>query len=233
MTNFDDELAELRDDFVVPDAAAKRRVSTRLSQSIAAAGVLGFGTVLARQGLAWAKPLKIMASFLLGSAIAVGVDSALNPAPVEPAAKVQPPARVHAPAHSAASTALAPEDVPTEAAPAEAPASPRSVRLAPTLPTPSSVSNRAASLGEQQALLDVARSSFAHGDYAQTLRTLAAHFERFPSSMLGEEREALQIKALAASQRSSEARARAAAFRTQYPQSLMLPSIEKSLSTNP
>ena len=101
------------------------------------------------------------------------------------------------------------------------------------LAAPGASVDRSASLAEQQALLDVARQEFAQSDYAQTLKTLALHSARFSKSVLAEEREALWIKALAASDRLPDARARAARFRALYPQSLLLPSIIDSVGAIP
>jgi len=93
-------------------------------------------------------------------------------------------------------------------------------------PTTGASGERAASLAEQQALLDVARGAFARGDYRATLQTLATHAARFPKSVLAEEREALQIKGLVASERLPEARSLARRFQARHPQSLLLPSIK-------
>jgi hypothetical protein len=101
------------------------------------------------------------------------------------------------------------------------------------LPVPGAAVERKASLAEQQALLDVARVAYARGDYTQTLLTLGTHSARFPKSVLAEEREALQIKALAASDRLPEARERALRFQARYPQSLLLPSIKDSVGAIP
>jgi len=65
------------------------------------------------------------------------------------------------------------------------------------------------------------------------LAALKAHFRRYPKSMLGEERAALEIKALAASERRTEAMARAVRFKAQYPQSLLLPSVQDSVGVIP
>jgi hypothetical protein len=48
-----------------------------------------------------------------------------------------------------------------------------------------------------------------------------------------EEREALSIKAFIASGNYAEARARSGRFRTRYPRSLLLPSIDEALSEIP
>jgi len=90
-----------------------------------------------------------------------------------------------------------------------------------------------ADLAEQQALLDQARAAFARSDYPNTLALLHTHHQRFAKSLLGEERAALEIKALAASGGKAEARASATRFRAQFPQSLLLPSVNDSVHDNP
>jgi len=225
MTNFDEELAQLRADVVVPDAEATRRIAARLSQSI---GVLATGSAAAApSALSWARPWQLMASFMVGGIVGAGAYGALRAPRVErvyverPAAVVQAPVPSVAPASSAAP------------APSVAPESAPSSRAATPTPSTSVASDRLASLAEQQALLDVARAAFARGDYAATLKTLTIHAKRFSKSVLAEEREALQIKALAASGRMPEARALAASFRTRHPQSLLSPSIIDSVGTIP
>jgi hypothetical protein len=75
-------------------------------------------------------------------------------------------------------------------------------------------------------MLDEARTAFSSGDYAKSLHRLDRHRARFPSGVLSEEREALAVRALAASGNKSEAAKRARAFVTKYPESIMRPAVE-------
>jgi hypothetical protein len=84
-------------------------------------------------------------------------------------------------------------------------------------------------LAQEQALLDPARVSLAHGDGAGALARLAQHEHRFPNGALAQEREAMTIRALVITGDRDAARARAQAFRSRYPSSLLWPMIAASL----
>src|SRR3954463_3117715 len=238
MTDFDAELSELRADTAAPDAAATRRVAARLSRSI---GTLAGDTAsAASRPLTWVRPLQLVTSFVLGGAIGAVLYGALRPPVVERVYSERPSASVPAPAAAAGpfTSAVPPPGAPpvTNSAPeVSLGASPTlsSSRSAALPPSASAVGDRLTSLAEQQALLDVARASFARSDYTATVRTLAVHSARFPKSALAEEREALQIKALASSSRMQEARTLATRFRARHPQSLLLPSIHDSVGAIP
>jgi hypothetical protein len=231
-------LALLRAEFEHADSAAKERVSTRLAQSV---GFLSLSrasatrTPIAKSSAASflaafrAYPLGFVASFSVGTALGAGlyaqarrtepartayVDRAVSPSATIVVASPAPPRQ---------------EITPTSTAPAPLPSSPVAV------PVPSASAERAgfASLAKQQALLDTARAAFARADYAGTLEALNAHYRRYPKSVLGEEREALEIKTLAAVGRDVEAKTRASQFKTQYPQSLLLPSVSDSVGSIP
>ncbi len=228
-------LALLRADFAHAGVAVKERVSSRLAQSV---GVLALSGG-AHAGLGarpsagpWlalrAHPLGFFASFALGAACGAGLYAAARrPAP-ERVVYVDHPVWQAAPAVSSAEPA--PED--SEALPALAPPARSPSAVVPAL-SASGDRGGLASLAEQQALLDLARSAFAHSDYAATLAALSTHFQRYPRSVLGEEREALDIKALSAAGRTAEAKARAARFKAQFPQSLLLPSVQDSVGLIP
>ena len=208
-------LALLRADFAPAGAAVKERVSSRLAHSVGALTLSG-GALGAHAGLAarpatglWlalrAHPLGFFASFVLGAACGAGLyATARAPAP-ERVVYVDRP--VWSVARALSSLEPAPHDSETAPAITRPAAAPSAV-----IPALSASGDRGgmASLAEQQALLDVARSAFAQSDYAATLTALARHFQRYPKSVLGEEREALEIKALAGAGRADEAKARAA-----------------------
>jgi len=86
-----------------------------------------------------------------------------------------------------------------------------------------------ASLREQQTLLDQARLALGKEQPELCLDALAQHRSRFPQSLLDEERDALTIKALAASGNLRAARERAAAFLTRHPRSMLKPSLEATV----
>jgi hypothetical protein len=270
-----DALDCLRTDVVSSSAAAKDRVSMRLSASIAAlpsaserkgeetdspaesgeaqveppdalqaadgakasasagygaAQVSGWLGALTRRPLAWS-----LVAFSAGAACGAGIHAIAAHRADPPAVSTHREARaVAAPiqqleARSATSTEAASD-----------PAS-RVVRATPIDLSPvASARNheptggsRMASLAAQQALLDEARTALARGDAKAALRAIDQHTRRYPDSVMVEEREALSIKAFIASGNYAEARARSGRFRTRYPRSLLLPSIDEALSEIP
>jgi hypothetical protein len=84
-------------------------------------------------------------------------------------------------------------------------------------------------LGAERDLLEKARASLGSGDAPGALRQLADHAARFPKGRMGDEREALAIRALVVSGRRDEARARFDRFRERSPRSLLVPAMEAAL----
>jgi len=224
-------VASLRAEFVPAGAAVKERVSSRLTHSV---GALALGHAVPLATSSARSPLSafrahrwgFIARFGLGAAFGGGLFAvAKRPEPARLVYVDRPITPTASPALSAPSAAPEPSPASTGSVPASG----------SFISAPSAAAKRSgtASLAEQQALLDIARSAFARNDYAATLDALSAHFRRYPKSLLGEEREALEIKALAASGRDAEAKARAARFRAQFPQSLLTASVNDSVGTIP
>jgi hypothetical protein len=88
---------------------------------------------------------------------------------------------------------------------------------------------RDSELRAERALIDTAQTAVARRDPDAALTTLARHAREFPHGQLAEEREWLTIQALILTGRSDDARARATAFRRAFPQSLMLPALDRTL----
>jgi hypothetical protein len=82
-------------------------------------------------------------------------------------------------------------------------------------------------LAAQQSLLDDARGAILRGDGTSALSAIGAHRLRFPDTVLGEERAALEIRALLTLARIQEARERHAAFERAFPGSLFASSLRK------
>jgi TolA-binding protein len=76
------------------------------------------------------------------------------------------------------------------------------------------------------AILQRARAAVARGDFASAIEALRDHQRRFPRGKLGEEREALRVKALAGLGRHDDARRAAERFRERFPDSVLSPRIE-------
>jgi hypothetical protein len=81
---------------------------------------------------------------------------------------------------------------------------------------------------QELALLQRARASLAKGEGAMALSAIAEHQRRFPGGRLREEREALRVKALMSLGRGDEARRAAERFKTEFPRSVLSPSIEQT-----
>jgi hypothetical protein len=180
----------------------------------------------------WQTPVAIAAAFLLGFATHAMW-------PPSPSAAVAPPA--------AGENALRSADVASAPAPRAAPANiPSLVPSALPNAPPASSSSFAASavawsaasaerepdnrgLAGERALLDVARTALANGDSASALAAVARHERTYPSGLLVEEREAIAIKALVASGRYDEARARGSRFAKRFPSGLMRPAVDGAL----
>ena len=84
-------------------------------------------------------------------------------------------------------------------------------------------------LADERAAVDMARSALARGEPAQALIALDALAKRLPRGQLAEERESLAVEALMAAGQVEEAKARAAKFRADFPQSMLLPAVDAAL----
>jgi len=78
-----------------------------------------------------------------------------------------------------------------------------------------------------------ARAAVARGDFTGALSPINEHTRRFKNGRLVEEREALRVKALVGLGRSQEARQAAAAFRTRFPRSVLLPAVGRMPASQP
>jgi hypothetical protein len=117
---------------------------------------------------------------------------------------------------------LAPGSPPEPASVGQDPASPApeaAGSAAPSGGAEPTVTERASRLREESLLLGQARDALRGGNAGEALRLLEVSRTRFPDGMLGQEREALTIEALARGGNRAAASARAAAFVRAYPQS--------------
>ena len=80
----------------------------------------------------------------------------------------------------------------------------------------------------ERKLLREARRSMLAGNAAVALKSLAEHKRRFPGSRLTQERQALNIQALARSGRLGDARRAARAFEARYPESIHLRAVREA-----
>jgi hypothetical protein len=82
-------------------------------------------------------------------------------------------------------------------------------------------------------LLRQARAAVAREDYAAALPPIVEHAHRFKQGRLGEEREALRVKALVGLGRTEDARRAATSFRARFPRSVLLSAVNKMSPTEP
>ena len=90
-----------------------------------------------------------------------------------------------------------------------------------------------AALAAESALLDKACVALARGDAQGALRALAEHRREFAAGALVEEREALEVKALARGGDLEGARRQARRFERQFPRSVQLESIARAVGERP
>lgn len=132
-----------------------------------------------------------------------------------------PPVASFAPPASASSSALSVEDLPNVAPKASA-------KVTPSASDPSKDG-----LKQERASLEVARTAITRGDYAGAIAALDRHAAAFPRGQLAEERELMRIQALVGQGRGAEAKARAAQFHRDFPQSLMKGAVDATVRSIP
>lgn len=97
---------------------------------------------------------------------------------------------------------------------------------------PVAADDRDTELSRERALIETARTALSRKQ-PEVLELLQRHAQDFPSGRLAEERESLLVQALVQAGRGEEARRRGVAFRTRWPQSLLLPVIDAALREIP
>lgn len=100
--------------------------------------------------------------------------------------------------------------------------------IAPTTTQAESHRSRHSDIGAERALVADARDALQSGDAARALKILNEHAHRFPRGQLAEERDALEVVALARAGDMTRARVRAEDFVRHHPQSLFLPSVQQA-----
>jgi hypothetical protein len=229
--------ALLADERGAPGAppGARERVRGRVLASVAAGGASLVGSASGSHAAAGAVP-KLLGpaalKLLLGVAAVAGVGAAalgIRHATSKPAAGLARPGA------SQRSVATPPATPPAGTAKDGAPSSDTRAAAtksgAPssdTAATDAPAGGRGArdALAGERALLETARAALGRGDFARALTAAQRHERRWPRGQLAEEREALTVRALAASGQVDAARARAGAFRARFPRSIFLPAVD-------
>jgi hypothetical protein len=168
--------------------------------------------------------VSLSAALAVGGAIGAGARGRPEVRMIPAQATVMAPAAVPA----SPSAPWTPVATPSTSAPPPQPSPPVA---RPVAPPPSE--NGGQELAAESALLDIARAAIARGEADHALAAVDRHASSFPHGVLREEREALGVKALVIAGRGDDARARAARFRTKYPESLFLPALESALRSVP
>jgi hypothetical protein len=99
----------------------------------------------------------------------------------------------------------------------------------PITPPPRAKPRPASDLAAERVLLEQARTALAKRNPADAIAALEAHRKKFAQGQLREERLALEVQALVSADRRTDAEARAAELRTEYPRSLFLPVVDAAL----
>jgi len=209
-----------------PPPEVHARVRARLAASVAGSVSRdpghGAGRGSAAAGSALSKAAIAVTALLVGGAGGATLYAKLRP-PVPPQiVYIREPALVPAPP-------LAPP--PPSATSIEQLPIPSAANAA--RPAGSASSSRTAQIGAERVLLDEARGAIVQGDPIRALDRIEQHRRTFATGILGEERDAMEVEALAKAGRSAEARAKADAFRHHTPNSLFLPAVESAIESIP
>lgn len=205
-------------------------------------------TASAAGGAASGGVLKAILIGAFSGVVAVSGYSVIEPAPPPPApvapAEAEPapaPQKVATPIQTAPASSVSPSPVPSSAPlPTEGARDPSSPVVAPSAPTepepsvaapagtsdvgagapsPGSAEERESRLREENELLRQARGALRGGDPGRAMLLLEQSRQKFPGGVLGQEREALTIEALARGGAREAASSRAAAFIKAHPTS--------------
>ena len=201
-----------------PDVAA--RLVERLDGVVAAstaAGAAG-GAVVSKTMLVLGGSALFVAGLLVGGGAVWTMRGAEVVAPIVEVVQTAPP-----PAPVPERTPEPPPEPEPEPA---VPARPEAARPVERKPPRPQVAEATSTLEAERQLLDVARAAVMRGVWPLALEATEAHRARFPTGALAEEREVLAIQALATTDPKAAA-ARAAAFRTKWPSSILEAVIEK------
>jgi hypothetical protein len=100
-----------------------------------------------------------------------------------------------------------------------------------TLPT--KVNESPSDLSAQRQVLETARQALVRRDAETALTSLREAHARWPTSVLAEEREALEIQALLASGQREEAEAALRRFEQRYPDGILVPALRQAAGFEP
>ncbi|HEX3345383.1 MAG TPA: hypothetical protein VHS09_12455 [Polyangiaceae bacterium] len=207
-------------------ASARSRVLERVQLSVAAHPVSGPAprmSAAANAGGTLLRPV-LAGALLLGVGAALVLASRRHPT-TEPTAATTtaeaPVIPVVEPVVPEVVPPAAPVLVPPE--PVVARVNPAAAKLVPPVST----------MPAERTLLDRARGDLLSGEAPAALREIETHARLYRRGVLAEERDALRIEALVATQQYERARAAGARFRATYPGSMLGPAVDGTLRTIP
>jgi hypothetical protein len=240
----DDALIHKAEEAMVEAAASPASVSQTAASSSTGMGGMGAGGAAVKTGLGaiFTKPIMV-GSFMVLTTIGVGTLTLDQNQPEivdtedteEPAASKRkdtpamtpPPPQVQttpAPAHEKPvrrqkrKSTIKKKSIPTKKA-----------ANSPNLKTPKQKSIESRLHAERQILAS-AQKALSDGKPVKAQRALHEHRTQFPKGQLTEERDALLIFCLIKEEQQEKAESNLRVFRQQYPNSLMLPAIEKAMA---
>jgi hypothetical protein len=203
-----------------PPVDARDRVRARLAASIPVPGGGGHGSNASGASALGTKALVGLA-LVVGAGTGAALHAALSHPPPPVVVYVDRPVPTEAVASTPAAGSAPSPDAPVAAASIPVSAHPPSAPIGPS------------QLAAERALLDEARTALVQGDPARALDRLQKHRRSFLNPMLAEERDAMEVEALARLGRGDEARSKADAFRRHSPDSLFMPTVLSAVGSIP
>ncbi len=164
---------------------------------------------------------KIFVGFAVGAISGAGVHAYLSPASRTAPASLEKPAVV---AHE---PPIPEPAAPQPVMPAADPMPPPKVAKAKAPRARDHQSVTDSDLARERAILEQARLALVRGRYGDAVAALNQHKKQYPTGRLVEEREALSILVFVGLGDTEKAQQRLAQFERAYPNSMLLPSVEK------
>jgi len=203
----------------------ERRLTLAAAMSVGAAAGASKGAAAGLGAKALAFLARRATIGVTALAIGMGLGAGLHavaarspaPTPAPPVVAVAPREAEPAPPVSSAPVAVAPAVTTGKGPTHELPEAPASVR--PAAPK--------SDVAAERALVEMARTAAARGDFGGALAAAQKHEKSFPSGHLREERELVAVQALAGLGRTSEAAIRGEQFLRSYPKSMFAPAVKK------
>lgn len=169
-------------------------------------------------------PLSVV-SLVTGLAAGVVLDRTVLAPPPSPPPQIEP-VKVEIPKVEAPPV---PSELPAPPPPVEKRKENRDV----TRVEPKPVAERDLTLADERALIEMARTALAKKEFSQARTVLLSHAQRFAFGQLAEERESLWVQLEVNAGNFTAARKRAEDFRSQFPDSVLLPVVEQALREIP